>query len=48
MMTSIGLCLAVLHINFPFFKIFSMRNVLHSLCGMYSVLIVYELTLLST
>ena len=46
LMTSIGLCFAVLHINFPFFRIFSMRSVLNFLCGMYIVLIVYELTLL--
>ena len=46
LMTSIGLCFAVLHINFPFFRIFSMRSVLNCLCGMYIVLVVYELTLL--
>ncbi len=46
LMTSIGLCFAVLHINFPFFRIFSMRSVLNFLCGMYVVLIGYELTLL--
>jgi len=47
LMTSIGLCFAVLHINFPFFRIFSMRSVLNCLCAMYIILIAYELTLLS-
>lgn len=46
-MTSSGLFIAVMHINFPVFKFFSMRFTLHFLTCVYFALIIYEVSLLT-
>lgn len=46
LITSIGLCLAVLHVNFTLFRLFPVRNILNTLSCLYICLIVYEVNLI--
>lgn len=45
--TSIGLFLAVMHVNFLFLRLLSIRTALTIISGLYIVLIVYEVNLIT-